>query len=56
MLDAVKIADSVLCVLSAEEGIDLAGEFCLSCLSGQGIPSATFVCQVNNLIFFLEIF
>ncbi|XP_029634868.1 pre-rRNA-processing protein TSR1 homolog [Octopus sinensis] len=45
LLDAVKIADSVLTVLSPTEGIDEYGSHCLSLLFGQGLPSIIFIVQ-----------
>ncbi|KAK3578778.1 hypothetical protein CHS0354_035687 [Potamilus streckersoni] len=45
LLDAAKIADCLLCVLSTDRGIDDYGEQCLSCLFGQGLPSVTLALQ-----------
>ncbi|XP_061187465.1 pre-rRNA-processing protein TSR1 homolog isoform X2 [Saccostrea echinata] len=45
VMDSVKVADSLLCVLSPEGGIDEYGEQVLKCLFAQGIPSVTFVTQ-----------
>lgn len=47
VLDSVKVADSLLCVLSPQGGMDEYGEQLLRCLFGQGIPAVTFVTQVN---------
>ena len=46
LLDAVKVADSLLLLLSIDEGLDDYGEHCLSCLLGQGLPSVTLALQV----------
>jgi len=43
LLDAVKVADCVLCVPSTQQGVDEYGEYCLSSLSAQGMPASTFV-------------
>ncbi|GAB1600743.1 pre-rRNA-processing protein TSR1 homolog [Argonauta hians] len=45
LLDAAKIADSVLAVVSPTEGIDEYGSNCLSLLFGQGLPAITFIVQ-----------
>nr|XP_034305937.1 pre-rRNA-processing protein TSR1 homolog isoform X2 [Crassostrea gigas] len=45
VLDSVKVADSLLCVLSPQGGMDDYGEQLLRCLFGQGIPAVTFVTQ-----------
>ncbi len=48
MLDAAKVADSLLLLPSVESGVDEFGEHCLSCLFAQGLPScivATKVCE-----------
>ncbi|XP_034460651.1 pre-rRNA-processing protein TSR1 homolog [Hippoglossus hippoglossus] len=45
LLDVVKIADSLLFVLDSTEGWDSYGEYCLSCLFAQGLPSHALVCQ-----------
>lgn len=44
-LDGVKVADSVILIISVEDGLDSYGESCLSCLMGQGMPSVTLVLQ-----------
>ena len=51
VLDAAKVADSILFVLSpdSDEGvISDEGDCCLKCLMGQGMPSAVFVCHVSH--------
>ncbi|XP_046372243.2 pre-rRNA-processing protein TSR1 homolog isoform X1 [Haliotis rufescens] len=45
LLDAAKIADTLLCAVSTDNVIDKYGEHCLSCLYGQGMPAAVFVCN-----------
>lgn len=50
VLDSVKVADSLLCVLSPQGGMDDYGEQLLRCLFGQGIPAVTFVTQVSRLV------
>ncbi|XP_074645813.1 pre-rRNA-processing protein TSR1 homolog [Tubulanus polymorphus] len=50
MLDAAKLADSMLFLLSPTDGIDQYGEFCLSCLFAQGLPASLLAAQgVKNL-------
>lgn len=39
LLDVAKIADSLVFVLDATEGWDSYGDYCLSCLFAQGLPS-----------------
>lgn len=39
LLDMAKIADSLLFVLDTTEGWDIYGDYCLSCLFAQGLPS-----------------
>lgn len=39
LLDMAKIADSLLFVLDTTEGWDVYGDYCLSCLFAQGLPS-----------------
>lgn len=39
LLDVAKIADSLVFVLDSTEGWDSYGEYCLSCLFAQGLPS-----------------
>ncbi|XP_056000532.1 pre-rRNA-processing protein TSR1 homolog isoform X2 [Ostrea edulis] len=45
VMDSVKVADSLLCVLSSEGGIDEYGERVLRCLFAQGLPAVTCVTQ-----------
>ncbi|KAK5929527.1 hypothetical protein CgunFtcFv8_010752 [Champsocephalus gunnari] len=45
LLDVAKIADSLVFVLDSDEGWDNYGEYCLSCLFAQGLPSHALVCQ-----------
>lgn len=39
LLDVAKVADSLVFVLHNTEGWDSHGEYCLSCLFSQGLPS-----------------
>lgn len=39
LLDVAKIADSLVFVLDSTEGWDSYGDYCLSCLFAQGLPS-----------------
>ncbi|KAK7102522.1 pre-rRNA-processing protein TSR1 homolog [Littorina saxatilis] len=48
VLDAAKVADSLLFVTSPEHVIDEPGDFCLKCLMSQGVMSAVYVCQGLN--------
>ncbi|XP_038548324.1 pre-rRNA-processing protein TSR1 homolog [Micropterus salmoides] len=51
LLDVAKIADSLVFVLDATEGWDSYGDYCLSCLFAQGLPSHALVCQgVSDLL------
>ncbi|XP_047450999.1 pre-rRNA-processing protein TSR1 homolog [Mugil cephalus] len=45
LLDVAKIADSLVFVLDSTEGWDSYGDYCLSCLFAQGLPSHALVCQ-----------
>ncbi|XP_061538130.1 pre-rRNA-processing protein TSR1 homolog [Phycodurus eques] len=45
LLDVAKLADSLVFVLDAAEGWDSYGDYCLSCLFAQGLPSCALVCQ-----------
>ncbi|XP_051522120.1 pre-rRNA-processing protein TSR1 homolog [Myxocyprinus asiaticus] len=45
LLDVAKIADSLVFVLESTEGWDSYGDYCLSCLFAQGLPSHALVCQ-----------
>ncbi|XP_072326117.1 pre-rRNA-processing protein TSR1 homolog [Scyliorhinus torazame] len=49
-LDLAKVADTLMFVLDPYEGWDSSGDFCLSCLFAQGLPSHVFVVQgINEL-------
>ena len=48
ILDAVKVADSLLLLLSTDNGVDEFGDYCLSCLLGQGLPAVTLALQVSQ--------
>ncbi|KAG8590164.1 hypothetical protein GDO81_006660 [Engystomops pustulosus] len=50
LLDLVKVADTLLFVLDPEEGWDNYGEYCLSCLFAQGLPSFVLAVQGMNEI------
>ncbi|XP_034025043.1 pre-rRNA-processing protein TSR1 homolog [Thalassophryne amazonica] len=45
LLDVAKVADSLVFVLDASEGWDSYGDYALSCLFAQGLPSNALVCQ-----------
>ncbi|KAF4086073.1 hypothetical protein AMELA_G00102270 [Ameiurus melas] len=45
LLDVAKVADSLLFVLESMEGWDSYGDYCLSCLFAQGLPSHALVYQ-----------
>ncbi|XP_030632800.1 pre-rRNA-processing protein TSR1 homolog isoform X2 [Chanos chanos] len=45
VLDVAKVADSLVFVLESTEGWDSYGDYCLSCLFAQGLPSFALVCQ-----------
>ncbi|XP_049581234.1 pre-rRNA-processing protein TSR1 homolog [Syngnathus scovelli] len=45
LLDVAKMADSLMFVLDSAEGWDSYGDYCLSCLFAQGLPSYALVCQ-----------
>ncbi|XP_068571887.1 pre-rRNA-processing protein TSR1 homolog [Cebidichthys violaceus] len=45
LLDVAKIADSLVFVLDSAEAWDSYGDYCLSCLFAQGLPSHALVCQ-----------
>ncbi|XP_070685817.1 pre-rRNA-processing protein TSR1 homolog [Pempheris klunzingeri] len=45
LLDVAKVADSLVFVLDSTEGWDSYGDYCLSCLFAQGLPSHALVCQ-----------
>ena len=46
ILDAVKVADLVVFVLSAEEEVDKFGELCMTTIRSQGVPSTLSFVQV----------
>ncbi|XP_077064435.1 pre-rRNA-processing protein TSR1 homolog [Siphateles boraxobius] len=45
LLDVAKVADSLVFVLESTEGWDSYGDYCLSSLFAQGLPSHALVCQ-----------
>ncbi|XP_018603702.2 pre-rRNA-processing protein TSR1 homolog [Scleropages formosus] len=45
LLDIAKVADSLVFVLDSVVGWDSYGDYCLSCLFAQGLPSHALVCQ-----------
>ncbi|XP_051933421.1 pre-rRNA-processing protein TSR1 homolog [Hippocampus zosterae] len=45
LLDVAKTVDSLIFVLNSDEGWDSYGDYCLSCLFAQGLPSYALVCQ-----------
>uniref|UniRef100_A0A8C5DYA1 Bms1-type G domain-containing protein n=1 Tax=Gouania willdenowi TaxID=441366 RepID=A0A8C5DYA1_GOUWI len=45
LLDLAKVADSLVFLLDPDEGWDSYGDYCLSCLFAQGLPSYALVCQ-----------
>ncbi|XP_066551514.1 pre-rRNA-processing protein TSR1 homolog [Amia ocellicauda] len=45
LLDIAKVVDTLLFLLDPVEGWDSYGEYCLSCLFAQGLPSYALVCQ-----------
>ena len=47
ILDAAKVADILMFVLSPELGIDEWGEYCLSSLFAQGLPACLHIVQVR---------
>ncbi|XP_076468827.1 pre-rRNA-processing protein TSR1 homolog [Babylonia areolata] len=50
ILDAAKVADSVVFVTSPDDVIDDMGDYCLKCLMAQGMSSSVFVCQGLNQV------
>lgn len=48
VLDALKVTDFVMFIVSAKEEVDEAGERLLSQVMAQGVPSCFSVVQVNN--------
>ncbi|PIO23702.1 hypothetical protein AB205_0197490 [Aquarana catesbeiana] len=49
LLDLAKVADTLLFVLDPQEGWDSYGDYCLSCLFAQGLPS--YALQLSALTF-----
>ena len=49
MLDAAKVADTVLLLPSMENGIDDYGDYCLTCLFAQGLPATLVAVQVTKI-------
>uniref|UniRef100_G1S5U2 Pre-rRNA-processing protein TSR1 homolog n=1 Tax=Nomascus leucogenys TaxID=61853 RepID=G1S5U2_NOMLE len=45
MLDMAKVADTILFLLDPLEGWDSTGDYCLSCLFAQGLPTYTLAVQ-----------
>ncbi|XP_029467360.1 pre-rRNA-processing protein TSR1 homolog [Rhinatrema bivittatum] len=45
LLDLAKVADTLLFVLDAQEGLDSYGDYCLSCLFAQGLPTYALAVQ-----------
>ncbi|XP_073902697.1 pre-rRNA-processing protein TSR1 homolog isoform X2 [Castor canadensis] len=45
VLDMAKVADTILFLLDALEGWDSTGDYCLSCLFAQGLPTYTLAVQ-----------
>lgn len=39
LLDVAKVSDSLVFVLDSQDGWDSYGDYCLSCLFAQGLPS-----------------
>ncbi|XP_018412654.1 PREDICTED: pre-rRNA-processing protein TSR1 homolog isoform X2 [Nanorana parkeri] len=50
LLDLAKVADTLLFVLDPQEGWDSYGDYCLSCLFAQGLPSYVVAVQGLNEI------
>ncbi|KAM3934074.1 pre-rRNA-processing protein TSR1 homolog [Leptodactylus fuscus] len=50
LLDLAKVADTLLFVLDPQEGWDSYGDYCLSCLFAQGLPSCVLAVQGMNEI------
>lgn len=48
LLDLAKVADTLLFVLDPQEGWDSYGDYCLSCLFAQGLPSFVVTVQGMN--------
>uniref|UniRef100_A0AAV2J1V5 Pre-rRNA-processing protein TSR1 homolog n=1 Tax=Knipowitschia caucasica TaxID=637954 RepID=A0AAV2J1V5_KNICA len=47
LLDIAKVADSLVFVLDPTEGWDSYGDYCLSCLFAQGLPSHALLSQID---------
>ncbi|XP_070558804.1 pre-rRNA-processing protein TSR1 homolog [Ptychodera flava] len=45
ILEAAKVADTLLCVLSPDGGWDSFGDLCLTCIFAQGLPATVHVVQ-----------
>ncbi|XP_015356475.1 pre-rRNA-processing protein TSR1 homolog isoform X2 [Marmota marmota marmota] len=45
VLDMAKVADTILFLLDPQEGWDSTGDYCLSCLFAQGLPTYTLAVQ-----------
>ncbi|NP_001088282.1 pre-rRNA-processing protein TSR1 homolog [Xenopus laevis] len=50
LLDLAKVADTLLFLLDPQEGWDSYGDYCLSCLFAQGLPSYVLAVQGMNYI------
>ncbi|KAM9321008.1 pre-rRNA-processing protein TSR1 homolog [Gastrophryne carolinensis] len=50
LLDLAKVADTLLFILDPQEGWDSYGDYCLSCLFAQGLPSYALAVQGMNEI------
>ncbi|XP_053313067.1 pre-rRNA-processing protein TSR1 homolog [Spea bombifrons] len=48
VLDLAKVADTLLFVLDSQDGWDSYGDYCLSCLFAQGLPSYVLAVQGMN--------
>lgn len=54
LLDVAKVADSLVFVLDSTEGWDTYGDYCLSCLFAQGLPSHGWYNPEHNTEVFLS--
>ncbi|XP_004706929.1 pre-rRNA-processing protein TSR1 homolog isoform X2 [Echinops telfairi] len=45
LLDMAKVADTILFLLDSQDGWDSTGDYCLSCLFAQGLPTYTLAVQ-----------
>ncbi|MFT7803695.1 Pre-rRNA-processing protein TSR1-like [Arapaima gigas] len=50
LLDVAKVADSLVFVLDPVVGLDSYGDYCISCLFAQGLPSHVLVCQGMSML------